>query len=172
MSSYWLWLGVTLWHCYGKAKIPNAVGVAMWLHNKHPPKRLLGIGYWIPLQIPANQFGKSKDLSIPREYCLPTYHLRGSWLYKLLRCFLAWSEMEHINCLFHSVSCLVPGNWNITSKAGLKCYHGYAFYIMNTVNASTGFSSFQLPIGCSPQILPPLLPNESESSLWWTSVLT
>lgn len=31
-----------------------------------------------------------------------------------------------------------------------------AFHIMNYVNASTGFSSFQLHIGCSPHMLPPL----------------
>ena len=31
------------------------------------------------------------------------------------------------------------------------------FWIMNTVNVSTGFSPFQLHIGCSPHIIPPLI---------------
>ena len=33
------------------------------------------------------------------------------------------------------------------------------FNIMNTTNKSTGFSPFQLRMGCSPRIIPPLLPN-------------
>jgi hypothetical protein len=33
------------------------------------------------------------------------------------------------------------------------------FDIMNTVNASTGFSSFQLRLGHSPRIIPPLVPS-------------
>jgi hypothetical protein len=33
------------------------------------------------------------------------------------------------------------------------------FQIMNTVNASTGFSGFQLHLGCSPCIIPPIVPS-------------
>jgi hypothetical protein len=33
------------------------------------------------------------------------------------------------------------------------------FQIMNTVNASMGFSGFQLHLGCSPQIMPPIVPQ-------------
>src|ERR1700678_4146775 len=33
------------------------------------------------------------------------------------------------------------------------------FNIMNSINKSTGFSGFQLQMGRSPQILPPLLPH-------------
>jgi hypothetical protein len=34
------------------------------------------------------------------------------------------------------------------------------FQIMNTDNASTGFSGFQLHLGCSSRIIPPLIPTE------------
>jgi hypothetical protein len=37
----------------------------------------------------------------------------------------------------------------------LPCVH---FHIMNTVNASTGYSPFQLHLGCSLRMLPALLP--------------
>lgn len=30
---------------------------------------------------------------------------------------------------------------------------------MNTVNVSSGFSGFQLHLGCSPHVLPPIIPN-------------
>jgi hypothetical protein len=33
------------------------------------------------------------------------------------------------------------------------------FLIMNTVNASTGMSPFQLHIRCSPHVLPPIIPH-------------
>jgi hypothetical protein len=39
------------------------------------------------------------------------------------------------------------------------------FQIMNTVNASTGFSGFQLHIGRSPRIIPPLIPTELPAEL-------
>ncbi|KAF9538488.1 hypothetical protein CPC08DRAFT_610095, partial [Agrocybe pediades] len=35
---------------------------------------------------------------------------------------------------------------------------------MNTVNASTGFSPFQLKTGRSPRVIPPLLPQPSDAS--------
>jgi hypothetical protein len=35
------------------------------------------------------------------------------------------------------------------------------FNIMNSINKSTGFSGFQLQMGCCPRILPPLLPHFS-----------
>lgn len=31
--------------------------------------------------------------------------------------------------------------------------------MMNTLNASTGYSGFQLKMGCSPHIIPPLIPT-------------
>ena len=33
------------------------------------------------------------------------------------------------------------------------------FTIMNTVNASTGFRPFQVKTGCSPRLIPPLIPE-------------
>ena len=39
------------------------------------------------------------------------------------------------------------------------------FHIMNTINKSTGFSPFQLRLGRSPRIIPPLLPASSPDPL-------
>ncbi|KIM80282.1 hypothetical protein PILCRDRAFT_56566, partial [Piloderma croceum F 1598] len=36
---------------------------------------------------------------------------------------------------------------------------------MNTVNASSGFSRFQLHLGCSPHVIPPIIPNNLNSEL-------
>jgi hypothetical protein len=38
------------------------------------------------------------------------------------------------------------------------------FHLMNTVNKSTGYSPFQLKTGCSPRVLPPLLPTHKRDS--------
>ena len=40
------------------------------------------------------------------------------------------------------------------------------FAIMNTVNASTGFSNFQLHLGRSPCVIPPLVPERLPLELW------
>jgi hypothetical protein len=37
------------------------------------------------------------------------------------------------------------------------------FNIMNTTNASTGYTPFQLHFGKSPRILPPLMPSDNEA---------
>jgi len=42
-------------------------------------------------------------------------------------------------------------------KGWVKALPQVHFHIMNSVNASTGFSPFQLQLGCSPHVLPPLL---------------
>src|SRR6202040_3524429 len=39
------------------------------------------------------------------------------------------------------------------------------FAIMNTVNASTGFSNFQLHLGRSPHLIPPIVPTELPDNL-------
>jgi len=36
---------------------------------------------------------------------------------------------------------------------------------MNTVNASTNFTGFQLHLGCSPHVIPPLVPAELPTNL-------
>ena len=41
-------------------------------------------------------------------------------------------------------------------KGRVRALPPVRFHIMNSVNASTGFSPFQLHIGCSPRTLPPL----------------
>jgi hypothetical protein len=56
----------------------------------------------------------------------------------------------------------------IIRKVG--CIHALPwirFDIMNSVNASTGFSNFQIHLGCSPHLIPPIVPDivhESRSS--------
>ena len=40
------------------------------------------------------------------------------------------------------------------------------FQIMNSVNASTGFSGFQLHLGRSPRVIPPIIPNELPIELY------
>lgn len=53
---------------------------------------------------------------------------------------------------------------NETNKDGLEHYH-IRFHIMNTMNTSTGFTPFQLQMGQSPWLIPPLvtpLPTSSE----------
>jgi hypothetical protein len=37
--------------------------------------------------------------------------------------------------------------------------------MMNSVNASTGFSNFQLHIGCSPHLIPPIVPADLPDDL-------
>ena len=45
-------------------------------------------------------------------------------------------------------------------KSGWVCaLPQICFTIMNTVNASTGFSKFQLHLGLSPHVIPPLVPD-------------
>ena len=36
--------------------------------------------------------------------------------------------------------------------------------VMNTVNSSTGFSPFQLHMGRSPRLIPPLIPNAADNA--------
>jgi transposase InsO family protein len=46
------------------------------------------------------------------------------------------------------------------------------FYIMNTVNASTEFSPFQLRMGRSPQVIPPIVPADVAAGPLHPDVLT
>jgi len=39
------------------------------------------------------------------------------------------------------------------------------FDMMNTINKSTGFTPFQLCMGCSPHIIPPLIPAKSSTTV-------
>ena len=39
------------------------------------------------------------------------------------------------------------------------------FDLMNTVNKSVGFTPFQLHMGCSPHVIPPLIPTKSSSTV-------
>jgi hypothetical protein len=45
-------------------------------------------------------------------------------------------------------------------KGWVRALPRIRFQIMNTVNTSTGFSGFQLHIGRSPRVIPPLIPTE------------
>ncbi len=53
----------------------------------------------------------------------------------------------------------VECNQKCNQKGWVRALPVIHFNIMNTVNASTGFSGFQLCMGCSPHVLPPLVPN-------------
>jgi hypothetical protein len=69
---------------------------------------------------------------------------------------------EHTNktvnqCIHYHVSCNQTG-WVHT----LPRVH---FHIMNTVNASTGYSPFQLCTGRSPHLIPPFAPTASTSKV-------
>jgi len=48
-------------------------------------------------------------------------------------------------------------------KGWVKALPRIRFAIMNTVNASTGFSPFQLLMGRSPRLIPPLAPSETKN---------
>ena len=43
-------------------------------------------------------------------------------------------------------------------KGWVRALPRICFLIMNTVNASTGYTAFQLHLGCSPKIIPPIIP--------------
>src|SRR6267154_945564 len=49
---------------------------------------------------------------------------------------------------------------NHSQKGWVRALPRICFAIMNTVNASTGFSNFQLHLGRLPQLIPPLVPAE------------
>jgi hypothetical protein len=49
-------------------------------------------------------------------------------------------------------------------KGWVRALPRIRFDIMNSVNASTGFSHFQLRLGRSPRVIPPLVPNNLSSS--------
>ena len=51
--------------------------------------------------------------------------------------------------------------WN--QKGWVRVLPWIRFNIMNSVNASTGFSNFQLRLGHSPRIIPPLVPTTLKS---------
>lgn len=40
--------------------------------------------------------------------------------------------------------------------------------MMNTMNASTGYSAFQLKMGRTPRVIPPLIPNDLPADLHHT----
>ena len=46
---------------------------------------------------------------------------------------------------------------NRTQKGWVKALPSIRFTMMNTKNASTGLSGFQLRMGCSPRVIPPLV---------------
>jgi hypothetical protein len=50
-------------------------------------------------------------------------------------------------------------------KGWVRALPRVRFHIMNTVNASTGFSPFQLHLGRSPRMLPPLVTTETATTL-------
>ena len=54
-------------------------------------------------------------------------------------------------CIHYHVKC--------SQKSWVHALPIILFNIMNTINKSTGFCPFQLRMGCSPCILPPLVPN-------------
>src|ERR1700733_9024502 len=45
-------------------------------------------------------------------------------------------------------------------KGWVRCLPLLRFQMMNSINASTGFSGFQLRMGRSPRVIPPLVPQE------------
>lgn len=51
-----------------------------------------------------------------------------------------------------------------TQKGWVKALPSIRFTMMNTKNASTGLSGFQLRLGCSPRVIPPLVTAEPEPS--------
>jgi hypothetical protein len=50
-------------------------------------------------------------------------------------------------------------------KGWVRALPRIRFQIMNTVNSSTGFSRFQLHLGQSPQVLPPIVPDTLPANL-------
>ena len=61
-----------------------------------------------------------------------------------------WTNKTVNQCLWYHVN---------HAQSGWACALPHIqFNIMNTVDASTGYSNFQILYGCSPRILPPLLP--------------
>ena len=60
----------------------------------------------------------------------------------------------HVNCQQKGWVCMLPR---------------ICFMIMNMVNASTGFSNFQLHLGCLPHVIPPIVPSTFPPILHSTS---
>ena len=50
-------------------------------------------------------------------------------------------------------------------KGWVRALPRIRFAIMNSINTSTGFSNFQLHIGRSPQIIPPMIPSDLPPTL-------
>jgi hypothetical protein len=53
-------------------------------------------------------------------------------------------------------------------KGWVKALPQIRFTLMNTENASTGFSPFQLCMGCSPHIIPPIVPSNLPTEILHT----
>ena len=58
--------------------------------------------------------------------------------------------------------------WN--QKGWVRVLLQIQFQIMNTINASTGFSGFQLHLGCSPRVIPPIVPSTLPNDLQESAV--
>jgi len=62
---------------------------------------------------------------------------------------------EHTN---KTITQMIRYHVDINQKGWVKTLPQIRFAINNTINASTGFSPFQLKTGRSPRIIPPLIP--------------
>jgi hypothetical protein len=68
---------------------------------------------------------------------------------------------EHTNKTLNQSICYYVNN---NQKGWLTKLPHIRFAIMNTVNASTGFSGFQLKTGRSPRLIPPIAPLPDNAS--------
>src|ERR1700683_103710 len=59
-----------------------------------------------------------------------------------------------------------------SQKGWVRALPRIRFKMMNSVNASTGFSNFQLHLGRSPHLIPPIVPSELPDDLRLAAVRT
>ena len=86
-------------------------------------------------------------------------------LHKLTRVKLKMSTAYHLETdgaserTNKTLNQMVHYHVEANQKGWSKNLARICFTIMNTVNASTGFTPFQLKTGCSPRLIPPLIPE-------------
>ncbi len=92
-------------------------------------------------------------------------------LHKLSGIRLAMSSSFHprtdgsSECSNKTINQAIRYHVNRQQHGWVKALPRIRFSIMNTVNTSTGFSGFQLRMGCSPRMIPPLIPEALAPSI-------
>ena len=94
---------------------------------------------------------------------------------KVWLCFVGWSWrcpppitlkwMDLVNVWTKPSTNPCTFTWITHRKVGFAPYQKFSFAIMNTVNASMGFSNFQPHISCSPHIILPIIPSTLPANL-------